>query len=121
MEYREDVRKWLHLAAGLAPAPAVLVLGWSGAVALALFFMVYLRVAADWAERGIRLPIIAGLVRATSRRTASSFADAVGFLTGLVIVAVTFPLPYAWGAFAVLGVGDTVAAVAGRAWGVRAL
>lgn len=121
MRRQEWIRKSLHVPGGLVPPLVVAVFGWTGSVAIAFFLLAYLLVAWDLDRRRVRLPIVWALVEATRREHEPEPVAATEFLVSVIVLGLLFPLPYFYGAVALLGVGDGLASLAGQLWGRRRL
>lgn len=104
----------------LSPPLGLLLLGWQGAVAAALFAFSYLAVGWEEDRRGRRLPML-GTPALRRPPRGDGLGGAVQMMVGLTLVLVLFPLPYSMAAAAVLGAGDGLATVVGRRWGRRTL
>ena len=121
MRRQEWIRKLLHIPGGLVPPLAVLLFGWSGALAVAVFLLAYLLVAWEQGRRGRYLPIAWALVVETRREHEPEPVAASEFLVSTILLGLLFPLPYFFGAMAVLGVGDGMASLIGQTRGKHRL
>lgn len=117
MRREEWARKLVHVPGGLLPPAFVYLYGWTGSVAIAVFLLSYTLVAWDFGRRRVHLPIAWMGIRWTRRPNEAGPVGAIEFFTAILILGVLFPLPYFFGAMALLGVGDGMAALVGQRWG----
>ena len=102
---------------GLGPPVAVFLFGWVGSVAILLFLLTYIVLGGLFNLRGVRLPVIAGLIENTQRDDERFPLTAVEFLGSILVIGSLLHEFWFFPAIAVLAFGDGAAGLVGVHFG----
>lgn len=119
---KEAHRKGFHMVAGIVATPLVLYTGlWYTTIAALAALVVILAVEFLWARFDLAVPVLTKQMISTRRPNERfSWASVMFLVAGLLILWVA-PLPVAFAALAMLGLGDGLSALVGRAIGSNKL
>lgn len=117
VDHQETRRKAIHMLGGLGPPVAIFLFGWAGSVAILLFLLTYIMLGGILNLRGIRLPVIAGLIENTQRATERFPLTAVEFLASVLVIGSLFHEFWFFPAIAVMAFGDGAAGLVGIHYG----
>ena len=102
---------------GFGPPASVALFGWTASVCILLFVFAYVFVGGWLNLRGVRLPIIAGLIHHTQRHAERMPTAALEFLFSILVLGIWFHEPLFFAAIALLAFGDGAAGLVGANWG----